>query len=39
MLQDADSLGQDIKEGALRSGILWKEARVPLFGANIEDES
>jgi FRG domain len=39
MLQDADSLGQDIKEGALRDGILWKGARMPLSEGSIEDES
>jgi hypothetical protein len=30
MLQDPDSLGQDITESALRSGLLWKNARMLL---------
>jgi hypothetical protein len=38
MLQDPDSLGRDITESALRSGLLWKNTRMPLF-MGIEEES
>jgi hypothetical protein len=36
MLQDPDSLGQDIKEDALRSGLLWRDARMPLGSGDEE---
>jgi hypothetical protein len=39
MLQDPDSLGQDITESALRSGLLWKNALMPLSVGSVEDES
>jgi hypothetical protein len=39
MLQDPDSLGQDIREGALRCGIIWKDARMPLPEGSVEEES
>jgi hypothetical protein len=39
MLQDPDSLGQDITESALRSGVLWKSTRMPLSVGSVEEES
>jgi hypothetical protein len=39
MLQDPDSLGKDITEGALRRGVLWKDTRMPLSVGSVEEES
>jgi hypothetical protein len=39
MLQDPDSLGQDITEGALRSGVLWQGPQVSLPVGNVEEEA
>lgn|SRR5271166_2501299 len=39
MLQDLDSLGKDITEGALRSGILWQGTHMPLSVGSVEDET
>lgn len=39
MLQDPDSLGKDILEGALRRGILWQGVRMPLSSGGVEEES
>ena len=38
MLQDPDSLGLDITEDALRSGILWQSVRMPLSVGAVEEE-
>lgn len=38
MLQDPDSLGRDIREGALRSGVLWDSPRMPRSVGAVEEE-
>jgi hypothetical protein len=39
MLRDPDSLGRDITEQALRSGVLWQGTRVPFLAGNVEGEA
>ena len=39
MLQDPDSLGLDITEGALRRGLLWSRSGLARSIGNVEDEN
>jgi hypothetical protein len=39
MLRDPDSLGRDITEHALRTGILWRDPKASLPTGNVEDDA